>query len=302
MNENTAIHTDQQNSARAVGAFIRNTRKHHGWTISQFAAKLSRQREWLNRIELGYSEFGEYKPATRAELEAMLDLFEGLTKEKHEWVLAMGDLAMADYYELKLQTDKVKRTSFGKLTQTEIVIGEKQIVAAIADLIRQQDADGIIRNTGVKNLGSYKQVNDNWQEYRTALGAYLSQNPNAMFKRIEYTTTLEQLGHAQEADRKLAGDRPLKKVHNAKIKFSSQNPLSLHAVIGQNEAILALPQTTGQAGSNIALLIRDKVFVEALRIWYDEVMWDMPGASVQVDYEHFDESFESIKDMYKFTD
>jgi hypothetical protein len=92
----------------------------------------------------------------------------------------------------------------------------------------------------------------------------------------------------------------MENVHNAKIKFHQSNPLQLHVVIGQREAILALPQSSGQAGSNIALLIRDKIFVEALRIWYDEVLWDFPDEFKIVNFKDFDKSFEDIKKMYKF--
>jgi transcriptional regulator with XRE-family HTH domain len=291
---------DEPCSAVTLGEHIRDARKRHGWTISEFAERLGRAREWLNRVELGYSEFGEYKPASRVEIEAMFELIGDKMDVTLEWLVAVGDLATAEYLEAKMQTEKAKRTTYGKLTQTEVVVGEKQIVAAIAQLIREQHSEAIIRNTGVKNLGSYQRVNDNWRQYRLALGEFLSKNPNALFKRIEYAATAEQLQHAKDADAKIAGDRALSEVHNAKIKFGSQNPLQLHAVIGQHEAILALPQTSGQAGSNVALLIRDKGFVEALRIWYDEVMWDMPGDSKVVNFEKFDESFEEIKDMYGF--
>jgi hypothetical protein len=133
-----------------------------------------------------------------------------------------------------------------------------------------------------------------------ALGDFLSENPNALFKRVEHVTSPEQLEQAKSADEKTAGNRPLKKVHNVKAKFYKHNPLQMHAVIGQREAILALPQTSGQAGSNVALLIRDRVFVEALRVWYDEVLWDAPGACQMVEFSDLAGSFEKIKELYGF--
>jgi hypothetical protein len=42
--------------------------------------------------------------------------------------------------------------------------------------------------------------------------------------------------------------------------------------------------------------------VEALRLWYDEVLWEGPEPSVMVDYTRFDESFEEIKKMYGYND
>lgn len=87
-------------------------------------------------------------------------------------------------------------------------------------------------------------------------------------------------------------------MHNAKVKFYKHNPLQMHVVIGQREAILALLQTSGQAGSNAAILIPDKIFVEALRVWYDETLWDAPGEYCTVDFQRFDDSFEAVRQMY----
>jgi hypothetical protein len=107
---------------------------------------------------------------------------------------------------------------------------------------------------------------------------------------------------SKETDRHLAYEKPLTEVHNARVKFRKGNPLSLHVLIGQREAILALPRSSGQPGSNMALLVRDRLFVEALRLWYDEVLWEGPEPSVMVDYTRFDESFEEVKKMYGYTD
>ena len=287
-------------AAVTLGKYIRSARKLKGWTISEFAEKLGRAREWLNRIELGYSEFGEYKPADRTEAEILADLLgDKLSIGKGKFI-ALADVVMADYIEVGLKKEKVKRNKFGKLTQTEIIIGEKKIVDAIVDLIEGQATDAIIRNTSIKNLGNYERVTDNWQKYRDSMGQFLKDNPDALFKRVEYAATEQQLSYAKSDDKKISSERPIEELHNVKIKFQSKNPLNLHTIIGKNEAIIALPQTSGQSGSNIALLIKDKVFVEALRIWYDEVMWDMPGDSTLVDFEKYEDSFDKIKKMYGY--
>lgn len=290
----------ERTAAVVLGDYIRTARKARGWTISELADKLGRPREWLNRVELGYSEYGEYRPASSADIQTIIQCLEDFLPVSAEQLLALGSKAESDFNAVKLTSRQSRRSPFGKLTQTEVIIGEKQIVQAIVDLIHEQHSDAIIRNTGVKSRGNYLSVTDEWKNYRAALGEFLTKNPNALFKRVEYAASNDQLQKAREADEKVAGTRSFKDVHNAKIKFQSHNPLQLHVIIGQREAILALPQTSGQAGSNIALLVRDKIFVEALRVWYDEVLWDGHDPGEVIDFAKFDESFEEVKHMYGY--
>jgi transcriptional regulator with XRE-family HTH domain len=300
MNIPNNISDDNANAAKKLGDAIRSARLNRGWTIAELAEKLGRTREWLNRVELGYCEYGEYKPISVADVNSLIDLLENNFKEEPSTLIKLAEQADEDYRMYKRQQNRSHRSNFGKLTQTEVVIGEKQIVQAILDLIQEQHADAIIRNTGIKPPGHYLTLSDDWIPYRAALGQFLEKNPNGMFKRVEFSSNPDQLEHAKAADKKLNGIRELNHVHNAKIKFFSHNPLQLHVVIGQREAILALPQTTGQAGSNVALLVRDKIFVEALRIWYDEVLWDAPGEYKTIDFSKFDHSFDEVKKMYDF--
>jgi hypothetical protein len=181
-------------------------------------------------------------------------------------------------------------------------MGEEAVVEAITNLIEMQHSDAVIRNTGIRGQGSYMVRTPVWNQYREALAKFLKNNPNGIFKRVEYVASDAYLGVSRESDERLRADGDLKDVHNAKIKFRKQNPLSLHLLIGQREAILALPRSSGQPGSNMALLVRDKLFVEALRQWYDEVLWEGPDPHVMVDYSKFDESFEEIKKMYDYSD
>lgn len=288
---------DQSTAAVALGRIIREARKSSGLTIAELASKLDRTREWLNRIELGYSEYGEYRPPSISDLKMIIDLIGGNLSLTDQEFLELGHKTQEEFDSLKLKTTVKKRKSFGKLTQTEVIIGEKQIVQSIIDIIKDQPPDSIIRNTGIKSVGNYLSVSEEWKNYRMALGDFLATNPNALFKRIEYAADSKQLLEAKAADEKVAGEREVQEVHNARLKFKKHNPLQLHVFIGQHEAILALPQVSGLAGSNIALLIRDKGFVEALRIWYDEVLWDAPGDSIVVDFQKFDESFQEIAKM-----
>lgn len=291
---------DEVAAAVRLGKVVRAARKQKGCSLAALADKIGRPREWLNRLELGYSQYGEFKPPSSSDLQSIMNVLEDCFAVPEAEVLELGRTAEQEYQQFKRQKRSNGRQQMGKLTQTEVILGEQQIVRAITNLIEEQYSDAIIRNTGVKGAGGYLGVNADWKTYRHALGNFLQKNPNALFKRLEFAATPQHIKEAKDADAKLAGTRDIKDVHNAKIKFKKYNPLQVHVVIGQREAILALPHVSGKAGSNAALLIRDKVFVEALRTWYDEVLWDGEGESKMLDFSRFDESFEEIKDMYKF--
>ena len=295
-------HNSSHSDAPAIilGQYIRNARKKRGLTIADLADRMGRPREWLNRIELGHSEYGGNKPATQSDLSTLIALLGDHMEVGQEEICRLGKAAEEKFDSFRMSTKAKGRNSAGKLTQAEVIIGEEQIGKAIVELIREQHSDAVIRNTGIKGAGSYNAVSDTWKQYRDSLGEFLAKNPNALFKRVEFADTSKHLQLGREADERLAGGRDMADVHNAKIKFHKHNPLQMHVLIGQREAIIALPQSSGQAGSNMALLVRDKLFVEALRVWYDEVLWDSPGESKMVRFSDFDGSFEEIRKMYGF--
>jgi transcriptional regulator with XRE-family HTH domain len=295
------IDTFETSPAVRLGQYIRIARQSKGLTIAQLAEQVGRPREWLNRIELGHSEFGEHRPPSMADLQSLGSCLKGSLNLPIEHLLELGKQAETEFNAYKSNRRK-KTPSKGKLTQAEIIIGEEAVVKSIIDLIEEQHSDAVIRNIGIRGQGSYTQRTSAWNQYRVQLGKFLANNPNGIFRRVEYVANNAYLAMSKETDRHLAYEKPLTEVHNARVKFRKGNPLSLHVLIGQREAILALPRSSGQPGSNMALLVRDRLFVEALRLWYDEVLWEGPEPSVMVDYTRFDESFEEVKKMYGYTD
>lgn len=293
---------EREPAAVRLGRMIREGRRSKGCSLVVLSEKIGRPREWLNRVELGYSQHGEYKPPSAGDLQAIINILGDSLIVPAAELLEVGTEAEQEYNQVKRRSTEQNRQPVGKLTQAEVILGEQQIVRAITNLIEEQYSDAIIRNTGVKGAGSYVGVNADWKAYRHALGSFLEKNPNALFKRVEFAANPQHIKEAKEADKKLAGSRDIADIHNARVKFKKQNPLQLHVVIGQREAILALPHVSGKAGSNAALLIRDKIFVEALRTWYDEILWDGKGESRSLEFGRFDESFGEISDMYGFAD
>lgn len=294
--------TSRHNSAaKELGDSIREARKRQGLTIAELADRIGRPREWLNRLELGYSEYGIHAPASASDLQNLISVLHQHLHIAPAELLAIGLRAEEDFNLQRHNARSRSRNPIGKLTHIEIIMGEPQVAQAIQDLIAQQHSDAIIRNTGVKNIDSYSRSTIQREQYGEALGRFLSDNPNALFKRVEYVPSAKHLEIARQSDSRLCGTKDLADVHNAKVKFRKANPFHLHVLIGQREAILTFPQSTAQSGSSIALLIRDKLFIEALRTWYDEVLWEGKDPSEMVDFSHFDASFSKISHMYGFS-
>lgn len=287
--------------AEVLGRALRQARQKQGLTMAQLAEEIGRPREWLNRVELGYSQYGEHRPPSEADLKSLYNILRDHLGTPLPDLLEMREQAQTIFDSFK-RNPRRRRQPNGKLTQAEVIIGEGAIIEAIEGLINEQHSDAVIRNTGVKWLDSYVSVTKERNQYRAALRDFLAKNPRSLFKRVEYVASPELLQVSKAAEVALAGGWPLSKFHNAKIKFHKYNPIQLHLLIGQREAIMMLPQTSGQPASSIALLVRDKVFVEALRVWFDEVLWEGVGPSQMVNFAKFDESFEEIKQMYGFKD
>lgn len=301
---NTSQNSTNESPTPAVrlGLAIRQARKQRGWTIAELAEQLGRPREWLNRIELGYSQEGYHRPPSSSELKMLISLLGDSLEVTPPQLLALGQEAETQFNAWRQSSRPRRSRPSGKLTQAEIIVGEAEIGQAITNLIQEQHSEAVIRNTGVKVLDSYRNVSDEWKKYREALGEFFAKNPNALFKRVEFTASREQLDMAKQADKRLTGGRRADQVHNIRVKFHQHNPFQLHILIGQREAILALPQSSGQGGSNMAIVVRDKLFVEALREWYDEVLWEGGGHSRMLKFSDFEGSFAEIKDMYGFED
>lgn len=294
------MNTSHSASAR-LGQALRRARQSQGLTIAAAAEQLGRPREWLNRAELGYSNDGIYRPPSASDLEVLADLFgSGLDLTKDE-LLELGREAEAEFYALRGGRPG-RSKHLGRVGQVELVIGGEQVNMAISELIAAQHSDAIIRNTGIRNIDSYKKVTAGRVGYAKTLGKFLAENPNALLKRVVNVTSKDHLEISKQADKRLTAGRRTADVHNAKIKYRRNNPLHLHALIGQREAVLTFPQSSANSESNFAMIIRDKQFVEALRTWYDEILWEGSEPSRMVNFEKFDESYENIADMYGFND
>lgn len=295
------MNTSHPSAAVRLGQVLRRARQQQGLTIAAAAEQLGRPREWLNRAELGYSDDGVYRPPSASDLAVLADLLKSGLDTDREDLFELGREAEAEFYALR-GGRQVRNKHLGRVGQVELVIGGEQVNLAISDLIAAQHSDAIIRNTGIRNINSYKKVTTGRVGYAKALGKFLADNPNALLKRVVNVSSKQHLEISKQADKRLTNGRRPVEVHNAKVKYRRNNPLHLHALIGQREAVLTFPQSSANSESNFAMIIRDKQFVEALRTWYDEILWEGSDPSQIVNFEKFDESYKNIAGMYGFDD
>ncbi len=301
MNTTQNVTNQDKSAAALLGQALRLQRKKRKWTLVQLAEKIGRPREWLNRVELGYSDYGEHRPPSEPDLRSLMGCLWSVEDNNDEMqLLSWRNEAEERFRILARRQSGGGKKAAGKVIRSEVIVGEGQVAQAVTNLIEEQHSDAIIRNTGIKTPGIYVHNSLLWKRYGDALGSFLSKNPQAMLKRVEFVATRHQLEISKQSDIGLAGDRATEDVYNTKVKFVRYNPLQMHVLIGQREAILALPMASGHVGSNMALLIRDKTFVDALRVWYDEVLWDTSYQSRGVSFGEIDKSFEEIAQMYEF--
>ncbi|HSX14941.1 MAG TPA: helix-turn-helix transcriptional regulator [Candidatus Saccharimonadales bacterium] len=295
---NTNDEAQAESAAEQLGRMLREARKKCGWTIAQLAEKIGRPREWLNRVELGYSDLGVQRPPSPADLESLARYLGSNLRSSLDDLLLLVGKAVADYNSLNPQRGDGRRRD-GKVIQTEVIMGEAQIYQAMLRMLEEQHSDTILRHTGIwahpsKHVSSIPE----WLDYRRAVGQFLKKNPYALIKRAEYLWNSESFKIALDADRLLVESDDLNQNQNARIRFFKRNPLVLDVAIGQREAIIAIPQRSGFQSLSAALLIKDKAFVEALRSWFEEVVWDSEIPHENLDYSDWDKSVGKIKDMY----
>jgi transcriptional regulator with XRE-family HTH domain len=64
---------------------------------------------------------------------------------------------------------------------------------------------------------------------------------------------------------------------NVRSRVAFTNPLVMDVLIGDHEALIALPDRRGHPHLAACVVVDDPDFVDAMREWYDEWVWEPPG-------------------------
>jgi transcriptional regulator with XRE-family HTH domain len=93
---------------------------------------------------------------------------------------------------------------------------------------------------------------------------------------------------------RLAGGRDPSTVHNLRTRCCFSTPATLEVIIAEQEALIAVPDRRGHPHLRACLVIDDPDFVEALKDWYDDFVWEPRGPHVDVPCDRLDEAVQAV--------
>jgi transcriptional regulator with XRE-family HTH domain len=282
-------------SAEQLGGLLRHARRERGkgkWSLAWVAGRIGRSRVWLNRVELGYAKDGSVPLPTDADLAGLARLLEldltALLRLRNE---ARAELEQAGLRRVRPE----RRTPAGRRAQTEVFRGDENVYRAARELLERQSSEARLKVTHVvtrhpdpEGLRPYQ------REYVGALADFLSDNrETATLDRVVHAQSAESLAMAKGKTAALAAGRPADEIRNIDTRFCFANPVLLDVLIGEREALIAIPDHRGHPTLTAGILISDASFVEALKTWFHDIVWKSPG--VPVDYTKIDETFAAIE-------
>lgn len=271
-------------AAERLGARLRLARRERGhgnWSLAWVAARVGRSRVWLNRVELGYAKDGGYPLPTDADLLALGQLLE----------IDAGDLlALRDEARLELDKREPQRRAptqhqgpSGRRAQVAIFRGDENVYRAAADLLERQSSDARLKVTHVVTLQADPEGMQPYQrDYVSALAEFLRDNRRtAALERAVHAPSSDALRMAKAKTEALAGTRAPQDVHNIETRFCLANPVLLDVLIGEREAMISVPDHRGHPTLSASILISDSIFVEALKTWFQQIVWKSAGVPIE---------------------
>ncbi|HSH61597.1 MAG TPA: hypothetical protein VK988_18505 [Acidimicrobiales bacterium] len=90
----------------------------------------------------------------------------------------------------------------------------------------------------------------------------------------------------------LADGRDAQDVRNIETRFCSGNPVLLDVLIGEREAMISVPDHRGHPTLSASVLISDPSFVEALKTWFQQIVWKAPA--VDIEYPSYEDTFSQL--------
>lgn len=76
----------------------------------------------------------------------------------------------------------------------------------------------------------------------------------------------------------------------------------LDVVVGEHEALIAVPDRRGHPFLRACVVIDDPDLVGALKDWYDDFIWEPAGGYVDLRYDRLDETLARVKERLTASD
>jgi transcriptional regulator with XRE-family HTH domain len=282
-------------AAEQLGRLLRSARRECGkgkWTLAWVAGKVGRSRVWLNRLELGYAKDGSIPLPTDGDLAGLAQLLQLDLAQ----LLQLRDDARAELEQAGLRRARPQsRIPVGRRAQAEVFRGDENVYRAAGELLARQSSEARLKVTHVvtrhpdpDGLRPYQ------RKYVSALADFLSTNRQTVtLDRVVHAQSAESLAMAKGKTAALAAGRSPTEIRNIDTRFCFANPVLLDVLIGEREALIAIPDHRGHPTLTAAILISDVSFVEALKTWFHDIVWKSPG--VPVDYATAEETFAMIE-------
>lgn len=172
--------------------------------------------------------------------------------------------------------------------------GSQEVYKAAADLIERNPPGGSLRATTVVPSAHPPADTEGQDLYADALRRKLDDDPDTTYFRMA-SATAGSFGMLRHLTEQLAGEDAGAPLGNVRSRFSFVNPLCADVLIGENEALIAIPARRNRPDLRACVVIDDPDFVRALREWYDEFVWEPSGDWVEIDAAHPDECLDEIE-------
>jgi DNA-binding XRE family transcriptional regulator len=174
-------------------------------------------------------------------------------------------------------------------------LGPEAVDAAAREMVRRNSPQGTLRSAQVfvsEPLGD----DELEPSYLDTLGDTLAASPDAMLYRV-CACDRTSLDTARATVDRVAGGRSPAKAGNVRTRIAFANPLVLDVLIGDHEALLALPDRRGRPHLRAGIVVDDPDFVAALRNWFDETVWDPKCWYADIRGDAVDDAFAAIGEV-----
>ena len=132
-------------------------------------------------------------------------------------------------------------------------------------------------------------------QFTTALGRRLAEDTASILYRV-CVVAPDNLERVRSTTQRLAVGRDPSTVHNIRTRCCFKPPAMFDVVVGEHEALIAVPDRRGHAYLRASLVIDDPDFVDALTNWFDDFIWEPPAGYVDVRYDRLDEALEVVRE------
>lgn len=94
---------------------------------------------------------------------------------------------------------------------------------------------------------------------------------------------------------RLAAGREPNTVHNIRIRCCFAPPSTFEVIVGEQEALIAVPDRRGHPFLRAGLVIDDPDFVGSLKDWFDDFIWEPQGPHIDIPLDRLDEAIEQVR-------